>query len=171
MSGAEIGINMPCERWAEVLPGIEDLSRRVVAAALADCADDLPEGPLDRVEISLVFADDAMVQSLNRQYRGQDRPTNVLSFAAMDGEEDGLLSDGPLLLGDVVLAFETTSREAEAEAKALSDHLSHLLVHGVLHLLGYDHQDDVEAEEMEDRERAILAGLGIADPYAAPPPS
>ncbi len=168
MSGPEIALAMPCGHWLEALPAVEDLCQRVVLAALAGSIDALPEGSLEQVEISLVLADDAMVQGLNRQYRGQDKPTNVLSFAALDGEEDEPLADGPLLLGDVVLAFETARREAVAEDKPLADHLSHLLVHGVLHLLGYDHLADDEAEEMESRERAILADLGIADPYAAP---
>lgn len=166
MSGPEIAVATPCAQWAEALPAVEDQCQRVVQATLAGSLDALPEGSLDRVEISLVLADDAMVQSLNRQYRGQDKTTNVLSFAALDGEEDAPLPDGPLLLGDVVVAFETTAREAAAEGKTLADHLSHLLVHGVLHLLGYDHEVDDEAEEMESQERVVLAGLGIADPYA-----
>jgi probable rRNA maturation factor len=171
MSGPEISVAIPCSQWAEALPMAEELCQHVVLAALAGSPDALPEGSLDRLEVSLVLADDAMVQTLNRQYRGQDKATNVLSFAALDGEEDAPLSDGPLLLGDVVLAFETTSREAAAEAKTLNDHLSHLLVHGVLHLLGYDHLEEAEAEEMEEQERRILAGLGIADPYAVSPSS
>lgn len=168
MNGPDIGIALPCAQWLEALPATEELCQRVVLAALTGAIEALPDGSLERVEISVVLADDALVQSLNRQYRGQDKPTNVLSFAALDGEED-LPPDGPLLLGDVVLAFETTSREAEAEAKTLGDHLSHLLVHGVLHLLGYDHLEEADADEMEEQERVILANLGIADPYAASP--
>ena len=170
MTGPDIDIAQPCAQWLDVLPMVEDLCRRVTRAALTGAIEALPEGSLARVEISVVLADDAMVQALNRQYRGQDKPTNVLSFAALDGEED-LPPDGPLLLGDVVLAFETTSREAEAEGKTLADHLSHLLVHGVLHLLGYDHLEEADAEEMEEQERVILADLGIADPYAVSPAS
>lgn len=170
MSEAEIDLAMPCERWGEALPEIEALCRRVVLAALVGSGEVLSRGGQpEQVEVSLVLADDAMVQELNRQYRGQDKPTNVLSFAALDGDDDVSVPDGPLMLGDVVLAFETTSREALAEGKPLADHLSHLLVHGILHLLGYDHLDEAEAEEMEGRERVILAGLGIADPYALPP--
>jgi probable rRNA maturation factor len=130
-------------------------------------ADALPTVPADHLEISLVLADDAMVRDLNGRYRGQDKPTNVLSFATLDDEDDISPADGPLMLGDVIVAFETTAREAASEGKSLAAHLSHLVVHGVLHLLGYDHQDDAEAEEMEAAERSILAGLGIADPYAA----
>ncbi|PKU23389.1 rRNA maturation RNase YbeY [Telmatospirillum siberiense] len=162
---------MPCEHWSEALADVEGLCRRVVLAALDGSGEVLSRGTPEQVEVSLVLADDAMVQELNRQYRGQDKPTNVLSFAALDGDDEIAVPDGPLMLGDVVLAFETTTREALAEGKPLADHLSHLLVHGILHLLGYDHLEEAEAEEMEGRERVILAGLGIADPYALPPGS
>jgi probable rRNA maturation factor len=125
----------------------------------------LPGVASDRLEVSLVLADDAMVQTLNLQYRGQDKPTNVLSFAALDDADPP--DEGPVLLGDVVLAYETTLAEAAAEGKPTAHHLSHLLVHGVLHLLGFDHLDEAEAEEMEGVERSILGGLGIPDPYAS----
>ena len=117
------------------------------------------------VEVSLVLADDITVQALNRDYRGQDKPTNVLSFAAL---EDGgpALPGEPVALGDVVLALETVLREAREQGKPLADHLRHLTVHGALHLLGFDHESDEEATEMEALEVSILAGLGIADPYS-----
>jgi len=132
--------------------------------------------PRGAVEISLVFTDDAEQRRLNRDYRHRDSATNVLSFANMD---DGALTAGgpdlgpgaaelPRLLGDVVLARETVSREALEQGKRLEDHVAHLLVHGVLHLLGYDHQDADEAESMETLETAILAEMGIADPYRLP---
>ena len=112
-------------------------------------------------EVSLLFTDDAQVQELNRDYRQQDNPTNVLSFAAQEG-------GGPatLMLGDIVLARQTIEREAAAQDKNREDHLTHLIVHGFLHLLGYDHETDHEAEIMEELETRILATLGIADPYA-----
>jgi probable rRNA maturation factor len=112
--------------------------------------------------LSLVLADDATLRALNRRWRAQDKPTNVLSFAAQ-GEETP--PDAPLLLGDVVLAFETVAREAAAQGKPLGDHLRHLVVHGVLHLLGHDHERREEAALMEALETRILAGLGVADPY------
>ncbi|MDR3440422.1 rRNA maturation RNase YbeY [Telmatospirillum sp.] len=171
MSAAVVAISQPCADWGLALPEAEALCRRAALAALAGAAEALPPVAEERLEISLVLADNAMVQELNRQYRGQDKPTNVLSFAALDDEDDVLPEDGPLLLGDVILAFETTAAEARTEDKALADHLAHLVVHGVLHLLGYDHLEEDEAEEMEAAERSILAGLGIADPYAVPPPS
>ena len=98
------------------------------------------------------------------RYRGIDRPTNVLSFPG-DGELSQVEAP-PALLGDVVMARDVVRREAREQAKSMADHVSHLTVHGVLHLLGYDHEDDGDADVMETAEREILAGLGIADPYA-----
>jgi probable rRNA maturation factor len=115
------------------------------------------------LEIAVVLADDAAVQRLNREHRGKDSPTNVLSFPAAGDAPPA--ADAPLLLGDVVLAGETIGREARAQGKPLADHLSHLVVHGVLHLLGYDHMRAAEARRMEALETEVLAGLGIADPY------
>ena len=107
------------------------------------------------------MADDEFVQALNREFRGQDNATNVLSFPA---DASDVPENFPKPLGDIILAYETTKAEATADGKELTDHLSHLVVHGVLHLLGADHQNDAEAKEMERREISILAGLGIADP-------
>jgi probable rRNA maturation factor len=110
-------------------------------------------------ELSILLCDDAFIRSLNRQWRGCDAPTNVLSFPAPAGAAGSL--------GDIAVAYETTLREAQAEGKRLKDHVIHLLVHGFLHLLGYDHQNDAEAAKMERLEGAILAALGIANPYGA----
>ncbi len=110
-------------------------------------------------EISLLLCDDAFIRSLNARWRGQDRPTNVLSFPAAADP-----ATAPIL-GDIAIAYETMAREAEEEGKSLPAHFSHLIVHGVLHLIGYDHQDEAEAEVMERLEREILAKLGIEDPY------
>ena len=112
-------------------------------------------------EVSLVFADDARIRGLNRQYRGKDRPTNVLSFPAASLGSGRL---GPPL-GDIVLARETIAAEATAEGLDFADHLTHLIIHGFLHLVGYDHETDDEAAVMEQLETAILGRLGIADPY------
>lgn len=113
-------------------------------------------------EYSVLLTDDAHMRVLNKTWRKIDKPTNVLSFPA---PEEAKSTQG--LLGDIVLAFETVMREAEEESKQPLDHLTHLTVHGSLHLFGHDHQDDAEAEIMETREREILARLGIADPYAS----
>lgn len=165
MTGPEIIVSIEAGPWADKVLGLEERCQRVAAIALSTGAALCEDLPLDRAEMSLVLADDAMVRELNRQYRGQDKPTNVLSFAALDDEDAPETEDGPLLLGDVIIAYETTAAEAEAEDKALSDHLSHLVVHGVLHLLGFDHMEEDEAQEMEGLESSILGMLGIADPY------
>ncbi len=106
-------------------------------------------------ELSIVLADDAFIQALNKQYRDKDKPTNVLSFP----------QDDPGLLGDVILAYETVAAEAEAQNKSLKDHVTHLIVHGILHLIGHDHEEDGEAETMEALEIAVLSNLGIKNPY------
>jgi len=108
-------------------------------------------------ELAVLLCDDAAMRELNGRWRGHLEPTNVLSFPAAAGSQT---------LGDIAIAYETTAREAEAEGKFFSDHLAHLAVHGFLHLLGYDHQSDAEAVAMERLEVAVLARLGVADPYA-----
>lgn len=116
-------------------------------------------------ELSIVLTDDASIRKINAQWRQQDKPTNVLSFPAFNilaGEKPGPM------LGDIIIARETVEREAQQENKPFNNHLSHMIVHGMLHLLGYDHEEDVEAEQMEDMERRILQALAIPDPYAVP---
>ena len=122
----------------------------------------LPEG----AEASVVLASDAIVRRLNRDYRGKDSATNVLSFPFQP--PPGAAGDAGEYLGDVVLAAETVGREAAERAIAPIHHLQHLVIHGLLHLLGYDHQTDAEAEAMESIETAVLAAIGVADPHAAP---
>jgi probable rRNA maturation factor len=133
------------------------LARAAVEAALA-VARPVAGGDF---EVSLLFTDDAAMRELNRAWRSKDKPTNVLSFPA--NPPPG--APGPRSLGDVVLAFETVAKEAEAEGKTLADHAAHLIVHGVLHLLGHDHETEAEAQAMEALEVKALARLGIADPY------
>ncbi len=146
--------------WRHALPKIEELC----GAAVTSVGE--VSGLIDRpAEISCVFADDQFVQDLNRQFRDQDKPTNVLSFSA--GDMAMQPSGAPLLLGDIVLAFGTCRREAAEQEKSLEDHIRHLVVHGTLHLLGFDHKTEADATEMEALEVNILAAMGIADPYAA----
>ena len=113
-------------------------------------------------ELSLVFTDDANIRTINAKWRHIDKATNVLSFPAFPIQPGQ--RPGPIL-GDIVIARETVQRESQEENKSFDDHLSHLIVHGLLHLTGYDHQNDDEAEQMESLERKILASLGISDPY------
>lgn len=141
--------------WARI-GALEGLARRAVEAALAVAGE--PRSP---AELSLLLTDDAGVQELNRTWRGQDKPTNVLSFPGSGPASP----DGVSHLGDIALAYETVAREAAGEGKSLADHLTHLIVHGTLHLLGHDHGSDEEAEAMEALEVEALARLGIADPY------
>ncbi len=115
-----------------------------------------------QAELSIVFADDPFIQDLNRQWRDKDQPTNVLSFPAQDiqpGERAGRL------LGDIVISLDTTKREADLENREFNEHLTHLIIHGFLHLFGYDHGTEQQAKTMESLEREILAELNIADPY------
>jgi len=167
-SSLEIAVALHDTAWSDALDDLENRARAAVRRTLTHVMPD-NEGPL---EISLVFTDDSEQRLLNRDYRDNDRATNVLSFPNMDDHDRddraGPEASGqPRLLGDVVLARETVAREAQAQGKSLADHTSHLLVHGLLHLLGYDHQDNAEAEEMEALETRILAEMGIADPYRA----
>ena len=120
------------------------------------------------IEISIRLTSDAEVQTLNRQYRGQDKPTNVLSFPMVQPDLIDTVAntdDGEVLLGDIVLAYETCARESVERGVSTQDHATHLIVHGVLHLLGYDHMNDSEAEAMEAIERDVMASLGLHDPY------
>ena len=145
-----IDIEVEDAAWTQALADTESQVRKAVEATLA-CEGADGEG------VSVLLTNDLAQQALNARFRGQDKPTNVLSFPAPTNVER--------FLGDVSLAFETCAREAAEQGKPLAHHLQHLTAHGVLHLLGYDHVTDAEAQAMEGLERAILAGLGIPDPY------
>lgn len=137
---------------------LSTLARKAVAAALAEAG--IATGAS---ELSIVFTDDAHIRTLNAGWRGKDKPTNVLSFPAFPTKPGGPL---PPMLGDIVLAAETVARESDLEEKPFDHHLMHLMVHGTLHLLGYDHEVEADAELMESLERRALATLAIPDPYA-----
>ncbi|MGH6924671.1 MAG: rRNA maturation RNase YbeY [Propylenella sp.] len=130
--------------------------------------------PSAALELSIVFTDDAAMRKLNAKWRGKDKPTNVLAFPQGGGQwRHPSPNPSPqgggesALLGDIVLAAETVSREAKLAELPLEDHMAHLIIHGFLHLLGYDHEAEADAEEMEQLERAALSRIGIPDPYAA----
>jgi probable rRNA maturation factor len=125
-----------------------------------------PAAWLETAEVSLLLCDDARIRALNASYRQQDRATNVLSFPALELDPARLPAAPPPLLGDIVLAAETIAAEAARDGNRPADHLRHLVVHGCLHLLGHDHQDDAGAARMEGLESGILHALGVADPYA-----
>ena len=119
---------------------------------------------IEACEITLTLTDDLAVQALNKAHRGKDKPTNVLSFPAYDPNDPHVPGE-VIHLGDIVLAYETITHEAMEQNKSFEDHLTHLIVHGSLHLLGYDHEDDTEAQVMEALEIKILSTLGIKNPY------
>ena len=150
-SGPDLRVEDP--RWLDILGDPESFVLRTLGAVTAEV--DLDEDEA----FSVLFADDAALEALNRQWRGKDKPTNVLSFPAPDGAGT---------LGDIAIAYETVAREAQEQGKTVADHATHLLVHGLLHLLGYDHEADGEAAEMEGLERDILARLDVSDPYGDP---
>lgn len=162
-----LDINAEEPRWGDLDP----LARAAIDATLAHLGHDAA-----CFEVSLLACDDARIQGLNAGFRDKDKPTNVLSWPAWDlsAETAGGMPDAPETgtaeepeaLGDIALAYETCQREAAEQGKPFGDHVTHLIVHSVLHLLGYDHETDADAALMEKTEIAILATMGIADPYA-----
>ena len=156
--------------WRRRLRTAASISRNAAAATLTAGRSGVPGLGRRELELAIVLTSDAVIRKLNAAYRGQDKPTNVLSFSALnDTRAPTTPNPGPAVLGDVVVAFETLSREAKTSCKPLKNHLSHLVVHGVLHLLGYDHDKAAAAATMERLEIQILARLGIPDPYSAVP--
>jgi probable rRNA maturation factor len=148
-----ISIDVEDESWHGIF-GVEGVVTRAIEAVL----------PNDKRGIDVLLTSDAEMQILNREWRGKDKPTNVLSFPSPNMP----VPEGEVAhLGDIVLAWGTVALEARETGKTLADHVTHLVVHGTLHLLGSDHEDEAEAEAMEAKEREILAGLNIADPYSA----
>jgi probable rRNA maturation factor len=167
MAAKRVSVALRCAAWADALP--RGFAERVVGAVL----DDRKVGPGRPAEVGVVLADDPFIRRLNRDHRGKDKPTNVLSFplddvAVAKGRDAGA-QGRQLLLGDVVLAYRTIRREAKAEKKRLASHAAHMLVHGTLHLLGFDHERARAARIMEGHEVRILKRLGVPDPYRPDP--
>jgi probable rRNA maturation factor len=156
--GPRVEVQLTSKAWAERLDAPAAIAR-AAALAMAEIA-----GAGAAAEISIVLADDDMVRGLNRAWRGQDTATNVLAFSSGEAAAG---ANTPHLLGDVVIAFGVAAAEAAAAGLELSDHLAHLVVHGVAHLLGFDHQTETEADAMEFLEATVLDRLGIDDPYRA----
>jgi probable rRNA maturation factor len=154
----QIDVSVFCPDWTCDCPGAETLA--VEAARLALLRGEAP----DAAVVDIILTDDDEQRELNRTWRSKDATTNVLAFPAADPFMP-MPEGAPLLLGDVVLAFETVRREAVEQDKTLADHMRHLVVHGVLHLLGYDHENAAEAAIMEAHEIAILSELGVPNPY------
>jgi probable rRNA maturation factor len=148
------------DNW-QAEPGAEAVIQRAIAAAA-----ELVDADVGEAELAVMLTDDSGIRTLNSNWRGIDKPTNVLSFPALQPTGAGAPDDAPRMLGDIAIAFETTLREADDEQKPFDHHLSHLAVHGFLHLIGYDHEKDDDAAAMETLEQEILAQLGIPDPYA-----
>jgi probable rRNA maturation factor len=153
----DIDLSVEAGKWPS-----EQALFRLAATALGAAVGELDLPVADGTEIGIVFTDDAHIRALNGEWRQKDKATNVLSFPAMPVRPGVAL---PPILGDIVLAAETIRREAGLEDKPFEHHLIHLMVHGFLHIVGYDHETDAEAEEMEAVERRILARLAIPDPY------
>jgi probable rRNA maturation factor len=145
-----IAVRVGDKAWTRALPDAAAIAKAAAHATLKDAR--------IRAGLAVLLADNASLSSLNGRFRGKDGPTNVLAFPPPAGERENLR--------DIALAFGVCAREAGEQDKPLADHLSHLVVHGVLHLIGYDHRDPGEAESMEAKERELLARMGIADPYA-----
>lgn len=161
----DVSISEP--EWNASFLDVESISQKAIDNVLKSAV--LPDEVVNRqIEMSVVLANDDLIQVLNREYRQMDKPTNVLSFANLDAD-DPIREDGPVHIGDIILSYQTIDREAKEQGKFFKDHFTHMLVHGTLHLLGYDHLDDDEATIMETLEIRILEKMNIQNPYMDSP--
>lgn len=172
--GLVLEVTLDSEDWQSGLPDYEEIAIRAINQIVSN----VPEGKklfkFSHLELEIILCDDARIKNLNSKYRHQDKATNVLSFEGLNSEQTELLlkSDAeapsyPVSLGEVYVAYETLAEEAEAAKISLKDHFTHLVIHGILHLLSYDHIEDEEAAIMENVEKKLLLNLAIDDPYAA----
>ena len=175
MTPPRIAIAVEGRAWPPE-PALQALAARAIAAAIAVLPPQgqggrggLPVAPDRGAELSILFTDDAAMQTLNARWRGKDRPTNVLSFPPppLKHGPSGREAAAPVMLGDIALGAETVAQEAARAQLPLEDHMAHLIIHGFFHLLGYDHEVETQAEEMEALERAALSRMGLTLPDAA----
>ncbi|MGH1404378.1 MAG: rRNA maturation RNase YbeY [Alphaproteobacteria bacterium] len=158
-SSFHIDIDIRDQNWIKHIPSIEEDTHSIIQRILTE---QLPS--TEHVEISIVLTDNPFIQKLNHQYRNKDKPTNVLSFPQTEADE--MNTPFPFIsLGDIIVAFETIQNEASEQNKTIKNHYTHMLVHGCLHLLHYDHETEEDAKEMEALETQILDHLGIKNPY------
>lgn len=160
-SSQSIEVTIEAEAWKTIVTDPYALIVKSAATALGELAPELQA----RAEVNILLTDDCSIRLLNKRHRGRDKPTNVLSFPIFARREPWPAA-GALLLGDIVMAHETIMREAGACPNGVPSHIAHLVIHGVLHLIGHDHEDDDDALAMETAERRLLAQLGWGDPYA-----
>lgn len=160
-NSAIIEVAVAEHRWTSTVTGLEEFCQSIVLFTLKTVS----RAPTGAIEVSVLLSNDAEIKDLNARYRGQNKATNVLSFPGYDLGDP--IVPG-MILGDIAVAYETVLRESEDQAKSIPTHLAHLLIHGTLHLLGFDHETDDEADIMEKIEVQIMTELGHADPYAVP---
>ena len=159
MSVFDIDISVNDDVWNNQMTEVEDVTHSVIETILSA---QLPH--IEHIEVSVVLANDPFISTLNKQYRDKDKPTNVLSFPQTEKHELDSAKDF-VCLGDIVVSYETIAKEAKEQNKTFANHYTHMLVHSCLHLLHYDHEDDIEAQDMENLEIKILKEMSIKNPY------
>ncbi|MBT5072905.1 MAG: rRNA maturation RNase YbeY [Kordiimonadaceae bacterium] len=172
--GLLLEISIDFESWQETLLNYQELATKAIEQITKNVNEGKALQNFSHLELSIVLCDDALIHKLNNDYRMQNKPTNVLSFPGLTAEQiDEYLiggkgpPEGPYSLGEIYIAYETIVQEAQVSDIKVENHFTHLIIHGVLHLLGFDHVEDAQADEMERIETKLLGYLGVDDPYAA----
>ncbi|MCP5382542.1 MAG: rRNA maturation RNase YbeY [Kordiimonadaceae bacterium] len=172
--GLSLEISVDYDQWQEKLPDYEALIDKALEQIIKNVKEGKFLSNFSFLELSIVLCDNQLIHQLNKQFRSQDKPTNVLSFNGFEACEiehyfkaDYIAPNHPFSLGEIYIAYEIVEQEAKQAEISFEDHFVHLVIHGILHLLGYDHEEDQEAEVMENLESSLLANLGIDDPYSA----